>query len=83
MGGFFEAMLINKKVVFYSLKEEEYRYKDLINNFDLPYITDINNFKSVLSKDYDIQSNQFIKYDKNEKAVTKIVDIIKNELDAK
>jgi hypothetical protein len=84
VGGFstvlFEVMLINKKVIFYTLEEEKYRYKSLIDNFTLPYITSMDDFKEELQQSNIINGSKFITYDKNEKAIDRIVALLEKEL---
>lgn len=83
IGGFstvlFEVMLINKRVLFYSLDEEKYRYEDLIEKFDLDVITNVNHF-SKIHEDGAYKKNNFIEYSSVTKSLDKIVKVIKKEL---
>ena len=79
----FEVLLINKKVIFYVLDEEMYRYEHLLQKFSLPYITKIEELKNCLAKYNNIDGSKFITYNKNEKAIDRITNVIKKELNAK
>lgn len=75
----FEVMN-QKKVIFYILEQEKNLYQNLIDNFSLPYITELSNFKQQIDKYKIADKSRFIKYDPNEKAIDRIVNILKNEL---
>ncbi len=79
----FEVMLINKKVVFYVLDKEIYRYGNLLNQFSLPYVKKMEEFENCLINYKKVDGNKFITYDKNEKAIDRITNIIKKELNVK
>jgi hypothetical protein len=77
VGGFstvlFEVMLIDKRVVFYTLEKEKYRYIELIKDFSISHITNIENLFKINSN---INNNNFITYNKNEKALDRISKLI-------
>lgn len=81
IGGFstvlFEALLINKQIIFYILDEEKYRYKNIIKSTGIIAINDINNFYSLSLPQ--LLDNNFIYYDQNESALIRIGEFVLKE----
>lgn len=73
----FEACLLpNKKIVFFILNEELYRYQELIDSQKLPYINVLSDEEFSKALAMSIIGNNYITYRKEEKAISRIVNLL-------
>lgn len=73
----FEAGLLDdKKIIFFILEEELYRYAVLLKEHDIVYIDKIENFEDKSNSSQDMMKIGAISYRDNEKALARIVRFI-------
>lgn len=73
----FEAGLLeDKRIVFFILDDELYRYSNLLRDHNIKFINNIENFECVFNSSQDIMRIKAINYDTNERAIKRISSFI-------